>query len=208
MGKRTASSRLCSVVENGEPCSNIHYARGMCSKHYQRDIKYGDPLVTVGTPWGLPPMRRFMRHVEVDAGTGCWMWTGGRWGPGRLYGQWHPEGHGGRAVNAHIWAYEQFVGLVPEGLQLDHFFCDTPLCVNPEHVRPASPRENVLRSDSFVAWNLAKTHCKRGHEFTPENTYLWNGGRHCRACRALADKESRRAKRESRDDNGTPSDVA
>jgi hypothetical protein len=27
------------------------------------------------------------------------------------------------------------------------------------------------------------THCKNGHEFTPENTIIWkNGGRRCRAC--------------------------
>ena len=31
--------------------------------------------------------------------------------------------------------------------------------------------------------NRDKTHCKRGHEFTPENTYvLPRGGRMCRAC--------------------------
>jgi hypothetical protein len=28
-----------------------------------------------------------------------------------------------------------------------------------------------------------QTHCKRGHEFTPENTYKWGGKRHCRMCR-------------------------
>ena len=27
-----------------------------------------------------------------------------------------------------------------------------------------------------------KTHCKRGHEFTPENTYFYRGARHCRSC--------------------------
>lgn len=31
---------------------------------------------------------------------------------------------------------------------------------------------------------MLQTHCKRGHEFTPENTYVpKDGGRHCRACR-------------------------
>jgi hypothetical protein len=29
----------------------------------------------------------------------------------------------------------------------------------------------------------APTTCKRGHEFTPENTYEWHGSRHCRQCR-------------------------
>jgi len=33
----------------------------------------------------------------------------------------------------------------------------------------------------------SKTHCKRGHEFTPENTYInpTSGGRQCRACKRL-----------------------
>jgi hypothetical protein len=36
-----------------------------------------------------------------------------------------------------------------------------------------------------------KTHCKRGHEFTPENTRLWSGKRICRLCCALRTRESR-----------------
>jgi hypothetical protein len=30
--------------------------------------------------------------------------------------------------------------------------------------------------------NVKKTQCKQGHEYTAENTYLWRGHRHCRAC--------------------------
>jgi hypothetical protein len=29
---------------------------------------------------------------------------------------------------------------------------------------------------------VRKTHCKRGHEFTDENTYFRDGQRHCKAC--------------------------
>ena len=36
---------------------------------------------------------------------------------------------------------------------------------------------------------MRQTHCKHGHEFTPENTLLAaNGTRHCKACRAKHDK--------------------
>lgn len=31
--------------------------------------------------------------------------------------------------------------------------------------------------------NTGKTHCKRGHEFTDENTYRYAGTRSCRTCR-------------------------
>lgn len=38
----------------------------------------------------------------------------------------------------------------------------------------------------------SKTHCKRGHEFTPENTYTTvRGGRQCRSCLALGRKRRR-----------------
>jgi len=34
----------------------------------------------------------------------------------------------------------------------------------------------------------AETHCKRGHEFTPENTYMHSNRRACRICRRAWDK--------------------
>lgn len=45
-------------------------------------------------------------------------------------------------------------------------------------LRTAGEHEDVQRN------NLTKTHCKHGHEFTIENTYLTKDGfRNCRACR-------------------------
>jgi len=35
-----------------------------------------------------------------------------------------------------------------------------------------------------------KTHCKRGHEFTPENTRVANGARHCRECARLRQRSA------------------
>lgn len=35
-------------------------------------------------------------------------------------------------------------------------------------------------------WNSLKTHCKRGHQFTKENTGTRpNGNRFCRACKVI-----------------------
>jgi hypothetical protein len=34
-----------------------------------------------------------------------------------------------------------------------------------------------------------KTHCKHGHEFTDENTYMHDGERHCRVCRRECSKD-------------------
>lgn len=44
------------------------------------------------------------------------------------------------------------------------------------------------------------THCKRGHELTPENTYVsTDGKRNCRICRRAYDNAWKKARRQTRD---------
>jgi hypothetical protein len=45
---------------------------------------------------------------------------------------------------AHRWAYEHFVGPIPEGLEIDHG-CFVHACVNPGHLEPVTHQENVRR---------------------------------------------------------------
>ncbi|KAB2977369.1 HNH endonuclease [Streptomyces sp. SS1-1] len=91
---------------------------------------------------------------------------------------------GGRYQMAHRVAYQEIVGPIPEGLQLDHL-CRVRHCVNPAHLEPVTSRENTLRGENLVAINAAKTHCKRGHLFDAANTYRWRNSRICRECRRL-----------------------
>ena len=51
---------------------------------------------------------------------------------------------GRRTVGAHIFAYEQFIGKVPEGMQVDHECC-VPACVRPSHLAAVTARENDRR---------------------------------------------------------------
>jgi len=98
----------------------------------------------------------------------CWLWSAGK---SKGYGQFFYSPFAGKEFNtrAHIFAYEILIGDIPEGLQLDHL-CRVRHCVNPMHLEPVTQKENILRGISVSALNARKTHCKRGHEFTDENT--------------------------------------
>ena len=127
---------------------------------------------------------RFANKVTVQP-DGCWHWTAGRTPDG--YGKFWSNG--GYAY-AHRWAYELLVGPIPDGLALDHL-CRVRHCVNPQHLEPVTTAENASRGEGITAANERKTHCLRGHEFTPENTYERPEGRRCRTCRS----EQRAARR-------------
>jgi hypothetical protein len=119
---------------------------------------------------------RFCRNSEDK----CWPWIGSVDPDG--YGLFT---HGGRMYRAHRLVYELEVGEIPAGLQLDHL-CRVPGCVNPNHLEPVTAAENTRRSPIHFG---SQTHCKNGHEFDEENTYLRpTGGRACKTCRRAASR--------------------
>lgn len=120
---------------------------------------------------------RFEAKIDRSRGE-CWLWTG-RLAPNG-YGVFAP---GPKSRLVHRFSYEYFVGPIPEGLHIDHL-CRVRHCVNPAHLEAVTQRENLRRGIGFPGENSRKTHCDHGHEFTPENTYVYpsNGKRKCRTC--------------------------
>lgn len=122
--------------------------------------------------------------VKVEKTDGCWLW---RARIDRLgYGQfgWRSGPNPRPFVLVHRFAYELVIGPIPDGLELDHL-CRVRHCCNPDHLEPVTHAENMRRSAGAL-----KTHCKNGHEFTPENTAPQKGssGRSCRICRRAANQ--------------------
>jgi len=130
-----------------------------------------------------PLAERFWSKVKRAGPTECWLWQSatGWLGYGRFW-------HGKKIRQAHHVALE-VSGIQPPdrwttGLVVDHI-CKNPACVNPAHLRIVSQRENCcdLAPGSVSFKNKAKTHCKRGHEYSPENTAHYRGQRICLACK-------------------------
>lgn len=174
------AGKACQIDGCGKPVLSLGY----CTPHYKRLRKYGDPL---GKPVKPTTSERFWS--KVDKSGDCWTWTGGQISSG--YGAFHPVQ--GETIPVHRYVYANLVGEIPEGFHVDHRChndtdcppgpCPHRLCVNPAHLEAVPPQVNVNRSHNS---NIRKTHCPRGHEYTPENTRTqiksYGEGRKCKTC--------------------------
>jgi hypothetical protein len=117
-----------------------------------------------------------------DSPTGCVLWVGAK--SVRGYGRFWD---GGRMVAAHRFAWEVRAGPVPLGLSVLHR-CDVPACCCFAHLFTGDQSDNM--TDCAAKGRIfsggrprTEARCRRGHDFTPENTITEGTQRKCRACR-------------------------
>lgn len=164
----------CSVITCHKRAHSC--AHGMCATHQLRMSRHGTlyPVTRRSNPelW-------FWSHVALPKQSeDCWIWLGNLddWGYGRAVSvRVSPT----RTKMAHRWVYEQRVGPIPAGEQIDHL-CRIPCCVNPEHLEAVTVAENVRRG----LHGELRLACRRNHPATPENTYVRksDNARKCRVC--------------------------
>lgn len=133
---------------------------------------------------GRPPrsMReRFEEKVMPVTESGCWLWLASVWrrsGYGRIH---YGTGHG-KSLRAHRVSYELYCGPIPSGLLVLHR-CDVRSCVNPNHLFLGTHTDNVRDAVKKKRnYEVRRTHCPKGHPYSPENTRMHAGARECKTC--------------------------
>jgi hypothetical protein len=132
------------------------------------------------TRFGKPDWDRFLKYVE-KLPNGCWLWIGAIRGNGRNeYGAFWANGTQRTHIVAYVWTYGE------PNADLHHT-CGNSLCVNPEHLTPASAGQPRHR-------NVIAGLCSKGHQFNGVNS---RGERTCSIC---SNENSRRSYERHRDE--------
>ncbi|ORA77202.1 hypothetical protein BST28_18935 [Mycolicibacter kumamotonensis] len=112
-------------------CTSKVKTHGWCGKHYERWRTTGTTADPVKTTYE----DRFWSYV--DKTKDCWNWTRAKSKAG--YGIFTIER---RQKPAHRLSYKFTRGPIPDGMQIDHI-CHNRACVNPEHLRLATNKQNM-----------------------------------------------------------------
>lgn len=152
--------------------------------------RHGPRSTTKGAPdWSDADYIAYWKSRCVITERGCWEWQGftnafRNMKPGQ---RGYPlSSYRGKSCRITRKIVEMTIGRPLLKSELACHRCDNPPCINPEHLfagtQEHNKRDELAKGRSFYA---NKTHCPRGHEYSPENTGRTKNakGRLRRVCR-------------------------
>lgn len=111
---------------------------------------------------------RFEKFIIPEPNSGCWLWIGCTDTLG--YGSFR---YHGAMRSSHRISYSIYKGEIPDKMHVLHK-CDTRLCVNPAHLWLGTHEDNMKDRDlKKRVFNMTKTHCPKGHEYSGENLAIY-----------------------------------
>lgn len=129
---RARKEESCSLLDCDKP---VRY-NGMCGTHAGNKRRYGHAVPV--RDW---PLIARLADVGWDVDDrGCWLWRGALNDSG--YGILAAHRLGLRYARVHRLMWEMHDGPIPDGLMIRHR-CDTPACVNPDHLEPGTQEDNM-----------------------------------------------------------------
>lgn len=108
-------------------------------------------------------LTRFSERYVPEPNTGCWLWTAAMSSDG--YGALRVRG---KQTKTSRVSYELYRGKIPKGLFVLHK-CDTPACVNPDHLFLGTQRDNMHDRRNKGRGNLPKGSKHHAAKFTEED---------------------------------------
>ncbi len=157
-------------------------------------------------PASMPKPRQTLATLQARTTrleNGCLQWDGFITSDG--YGAAGYRGH--RHFLVHRAFYVEQVGEIPEGMTVDHEChnrdatcrggptCPHRCCVEVTHLKPKDRVDNSQASPNAMG---KRTHCPHGHEYSKENTAIYDGRRFCIACSRIRARAQAKRRKEAR----------
>lgn len=203
-----------------EGCGRHPDVRGWCNRHYLRWRRPGDPLGShaatsrahqarsgiEGEEWRPTPSNHRYEASSRGRVRNASTWvvkrtpiaTRGGYPIAMLW-----DGTKDYSKTVHSLVMEAFAGPRPEGCEIRHLNgnpADNSIGNLAYGTRSENVQDAVLHGTHY---QVAKTHCKKGHPYAGENVVKESGGRKCRTChREHSARRSREYRARKRNDGG------
>lgn len=146
-----ANSRLCSIPDCGKPTRSG--VNPYCDTHYRANLRYGDPLAKRKKQSAPGEAYRWLIDHSQHQGQDCleWPFTISQWGYGAV------SINKSKRVASRVMC-EEAHGMPPTGEHEAAHFCGNSRCVNPNHLRWATPSENQIDRVAHETSNRGSRH--------------------------------------------------